>query len=555
MKKLFSILCALAVFACCKPDGPDDPGGNGNNPPVPSEYTVSGTVSGSDGTPIEGVVVSDGYNCTVTGSDGKYYLNSDLTDTDYVFVSTPSGWSAPVKDGLAVFWKFLSEFTKGSDGKYAGVDFKLNKIQDPSRFTMLIFADPQPRSRGAGYDRMAYHSLDCCEDMYRDMKDVVSSIKDRPVYGIGLGDIVHRDLKLLANYKKGLESTGMATYSVIGNHDHDVNKPDDKTSCKTFEAAMGPVNYSFNLGGIHFLVLDDMIAPDESTGRARDNCDTGLTDRIWQWMQNDLAKVPRESTVMVCAHSPMFHLQGGSERKGKFLTDCRGLLSKYAKVYAWAGHTHTTCNYVDTSNPVIETHTLTRVTGALWTNEFLGANGTPRGYVILDGDNGEVRWKFKPTYWQTGGFDSSYGGGGKMPTYEWRDWDYDSSGRAILKSGGKPLDDSYQMQLYAPGVYGDKYLYADVFMWDELWKTPVFTSEGVPQAMKRVTTKDYKYSYSDWDITRFYKENNSYLAKEFNPDLNNCDSMFRVYVDSEHGSGTVSVTDRFGNSYSSTITW
>ena len=73
--------------------------------------------------------------------------------------------------------------------------------------------------------------------------------------------------------------------------------------------------------------------------------------------------------------------------------------------------------------------------------------------------------------------------------------------------------------------------------------------------MKRVTTKDYRYSYSDWDITLFYKNNNSYLANEFNPDPNNCDSMFRVYVDSEHGSGTVSVTDRFGNTYSSTITW
>ena len=553
MKRIFQIICVVALLAACNPVDPSDPGGN--KPPVPEEYTVSGTVSGSDGSPLEGVVVSDGLNCTVTGSDGKYYLNADLADTDYVFVSTPSGWAAPVQDGLAVFWKFLKDCKAGTDGKYGGVDFKLNKIQDPSRFTMLIFADPQPRSRSAGYDKMAYHSLDCCDDMYRDMKDLISPVKGRPVYGMGLGDIVHRDLKLLPAYKNGLATTGMATYNVIGNHDHDVSLPDDRTSCKTFESYMGPCNYSFNLGGIHFLVLDDMIAPDESTGRARDNCDTGLTDRIWQWMQNDLAKVPRESTVMVCAHSPMFHLQGGGERKGKLLADCRSLLSKYAKVYAWAGHTHTTCNYVDTSNPVIETHTLTRVTGALWTNEFLGANGTPRGYVVLDCDGGEVSWYFKPVFWQTGKYDSSHGGSGKKPDYRWRDWDYDASGRAILKSNGKPLDEKYQMQLYAPGVYGDKYLYANVFMWDELWKAPVFTSDGVPAAMKRVTTKDYRYSYSDWDITLFYKNNNSYLANEFNPDLNNCDSMFRVYVDSEHGSGTVSVTDRFGNTYSSTITW
>ena len=555
MKKLLLILSACALLFCsCDPAKPDDnPGGGGGK--EPADYTVSGVVSGSDGTLLSGVTVSDGYNCAVTGSDGRYYLNTNLVDRDYVFVSTPSGWSAPVSDGLAVFWKFLKECKRDSDGKYKEVDFTLNKISNPERFTMLIFADPQPRSKGAGWDNMAYHSLDCCEDMYRDMKDLVSTISGRPVYGMGLGDIVHRDFSLLPAYKKGLSNTGIACYNVIGNHDHDVKMPDDKTACKTYEAILGPSNYSFNLGKCHFVVLDDMIAPDQSTGRERDNCDTGLTEEIWQWLQNDLATVPFDRILMVCAHSPMFRLQGGGERSGaRHYADYKNLFSKYSKVYAWAGHTHTTCNYVDKSNPVIETHTLTRVTGALWTNEFLGANGTPRGYVVFDYDNGDVRWKFKPTYWQTGAFTGSYGGGGKQPGYEWRDWEY-VGGKAMLKSGGKELDDSYQMQIFAPGTYGDKYVYVNVFMWDEMWKTPVFTTDGVPTTMKRVTEKDNRYSLSDWDITAFYQQNNSYLSKEFSPSKNNCDSMFRAFVDSSHGSGSVSVTDRFGNTFTSTITW
>jgi len=391
--------------------------------------------------------------------------------------------------------------------------------------------------------------------MYRDMKDLKATITDRPVYGMGLGDIIHRDHSLLPSYKKGLSTTGIACYNVIGNHDHDVKMPDDKTSCKTYESILGPSNYSFNLGKCHFVVLDDMIAPDQSTGRDRDNCDTGLTEEIWQWLQNDLASVPQDRILMVCAHSPMFRLQGGSERSGaRHYADYRNLFSKYSKVYAWAGHTHSTCNYVDKSNPVIETHTLTRVTGALWTNEFLGANGTPRGYVVFDYNSGDVSWKFKPIYWQTGDFKDSHGGSGKQPSYEWRDWEY-VNGRAMLKGSGKELDDSYQMQLFAPGTYGDKYVYANVFMWDEMWKTPVFTTDGVPTTMKRVTEKDFRFSMSDWDITSFYQKNNSYLAKEFNPEKNNCDSMFRAFVDTTHGSGTVSVTDRFGNTYTSTITW
>ncbi len=544
------IICSLLLFSC-KGTEPEQEGGKESK--VPAEYTVSGVVSGSDGTLLDGVVVSDGLNCAVTGSDGRYYLNTELSERDYIFVSTPSGWAAPVSDGMAVFWKFLKDCSRGENGKYE-VSFSLDKISNPERFSMIIFADPQPRGRNAGYDNFAYHSLDCCEDMYKDMKELASGISDRPVYGMGLGDIVHRDLSLLPSYKKGIASTGIVCYNVIGNHDHDVSCDDDKSSCKTFESYLGPTNYSFNLGNLHFLVLDDMIAPDKSTGKDRDNCENGLTDEIWQWMQNDLANVPFDTSIMLCAHSPMFRLQGGSERSAKHSGDYRNLLSKYAKVYAWAGHTHSTCNYVDKSNPVIETHTLSRVTGALWSNEFLGANGTPRGYVVFNYNYGDVSWKFKPLYWQTGSFSDKYGGSGKQPEYSWRDWDY-VNGRAVLKGSGKQLDDSYQMQLFAPGVYGDKYIYANVFMWDELWKTPVFTTDGVPSSMKRVTEKDFRYSWADRDITEFYIQNNKYLSTAFSVDLNNCDSMFRAYVESEHGSGTVSVKDRFGNTYTSSISW
>jgi len=112
------------------------------------------------------------------------------------------------------------------------------------------------------------------------------------------------------------------------------------------------------------------------------------------------------------------------------------------------------------------------------------------------------------------------------------------------------------MQLFPPGTYAanDKYIYANVFLWDEEWQTPRFTCNGNPSVMKRVTETDFKYSYSDWVITSFYHKNTS-IGSEFIPDYNNCDSMFRVFVEEEHGTGTVSVKDRFGNTHTSTITW
>ena len=77
---------------------------------------MNGTVRGDDGSAIAGVVVSDGLTCVKTDSKGYYALEVDLSrdlqeTLQYVFVSTPSGWAAPKKDGHAIFWKWLKDYT------------------------------------------------------------------------------------------------------------------------------------------------------------------------------------------------------------------------------------------------------------------------------------------------------------------------------------------------------------------------------------------------------------------------------------------------------------
>lgn len=553
-KYFLTLVVLLVLSSCGKEHGP---AGGGGGSDTPKEWMISGTVKGDDGALLEGVVVSDGQYCVKTDKQGRYYLPSTLSggEHSYVMVSTPSAYAAPVQEGHACFWKWLKDCTKDSNGKYVA-DFILKKIANPSRYKVLVFGDPQPRKRAASLDQFAYSSLDMCNDMYVDMKEYVAANKNCPVYGIGLGDIVHQDLTLLDQYREGMSTTGLTTYNVIGNHDqeHKLDMSDEEAS-KAYEAIMGPVNYSFNLGEVHYLMLDNMMSQD---GKYSDDCATGLTDEIWEWVKADLAHVSLDTPLMVCAHSPMMRLHNGKERSGSHLKDLRYLLSKYKKAYVWAGHTHATFNYVDTANPVIETHTVSRVTGCLYTNEYLGANGTPRGYVVVDYNNGDVSWKFKPLYYQKGTF-RGYQMGDDRPDYKWRDWNYDANGRAVMKSTGKPLDETYQMQVFPPKTYGaaDMNIYVNIFLWDELWSTPRLTVDGVPFVMKRVTEKDFRYSYSDWDITNFYhtKGNWPWVNENFVPNKNNNSSMFRAYVDCEHGSGTVSVKDRFGNTHTSIITW
>jgi hypothetical protein len=283
-------------------------------------------------------------------------------------------------------------------------------------------------------------------------------------------------------------------------------------------------------------------------------------------MQEDLKYVSTDKTIMVCAHSPMFRSIGGNERSGsQHYKDYKQLLSHFAKVHHWAGHVHSTMNYVNKSDPKIESHSLTRVTGDLWTNEYLGSNGTPRGYTVFDYDGGSYQWYFKPIYYQTSAFSGSYGGPAAAPAYQWRDWDY-VSGRAYIRGTdpAKPLDDSYQMQVFAPGTYpgsNSRYLYANIFLWDNLWSLPKLTVNGRQYDMIRVTDKNYMYSLANKEIKEYYKANNSHLAtSEYGFVTNNTESIFMTkseFSESEfeHGSGKVTVKDRFGNTYSSDITW
>lgn len=551
----------------------------------PDGYNVTGKVVDADGSPLTGVVVSDGLNCVRTMSDGSFYLESDLAKATFVHVSTPSGYMSEVSGGIPKFYKAFSDVTP-SGGIYDFGRFTLSPMDHPDRFTLLVSADPQPRAGSWTLDNIAYHSLDICQDYYQELYDVAHSITDRKVFGICLGDLVHDNMDLLDTYAQRLSLLGYPTYNVIGNHDNDLSRSDDDASAWKFESLFGPRNYSFNLGGIHFVMLDNLIMKDNGEGKLS-AYDQGLTDDVWQWLQADMAYVPLTATVMVCAHSPMFKQQSGSERTntarhGGHTNTSEGgaygygdLFDKYAKVHAWAGHTHSSFNFIYSSShrhKNVEVHTLARSTGELFTNEYL-ANGTPRGFTVVEVDQGSIRWKFHPITRQRGkfvGVTSGYCAAG-APPYEWRSWDYDSGGKAVMRDSGN-LGESYQMNVYPRGSYGDGYVYANVFLWDEKWELPVWTPEGGPPvAMTRIYTADNHsiisdvenvYDKADTEFRSWYKT----YANKSGGSLADLDgyttvasdritTLFRAPAGASVSSGTVSVTDRFGRTYSRTINW
>ena len=572
MKRLFIPILTLIFALACTPDNGGENNGNNNNnnggyTPT-GKITVKGLVYGGGSTKLAGVVISDGLLCVQTDENGYFEIDSDLSRTKFITASIPSGYAAPTNEnGLPIFYHKVTDEERKKDMVQHTFEF-LPINNNPERYTLIVGADPQPRSSGAGYDNIAYHSLDMCDDFYRDMKEKAATITDRNVYGMMLGDLVHEDMKLYTNYVAGLKTLGFPMFNILGNHDNDTTASNDTDGRRKYEEYLGPTYYSFNIGKQHYVVLDNLIMKLRSSDNSLRDYDQGLTDEVWQWLQNDLQYVDRSTTLMVAAHSPMFMGDNMSERSKHaqgHRSDYANLFAKYAKVHAWAGHSHTTFNYVypESSNlKNLEVHTVARSTGELWTNEYL-ANGTPRGYTVVEVDGDEISWYFKPTLYQHKGFT---GKTSPQPEYKYRDYDFDENGEAVMRKDGSKLTEAYQMKLYKPGEYhktytnlvedkaADKnYIYVNIFLWDDKWEKPKYNGA----TMTKVGYKD-AYCLSDYEIKNHYFTYGYKLeggASDYGPTDNDIHTIFRAYEPNSSGKGTVTVVDRFGNEYSQSVSW
>ena len=530
------MLLLWVLWACT----PELPAIDGDQEPPMGPITVSGLVCDNEGQPLEGVVVSDCYRCVKTDVDGVFELDSDLETAKFVYVSIPSGYAVPTKNGLPIFYKRLSE-EKMTEGCYQ-LEFVLDRIQhSPDSYSVLMVADPQPRQRDRAFDKVAYHSLDCCRDLYRDMRETGSAILEhRPCYAVVLGDIVHEDMTLFDEYiTEGTSKMGFPTFNVIGNHDHDVKSLTDEEGAWAFEEKFGPTNYSFNLGKIHYIVVDNMIQSYKNGSLT--STAVGLRDDIMQWVKSDLSFVDKSSTIMLCMHSPMFLKSKSSKNRDKLATE----LARFAKVHEWSGHVHNMNNNCETDLKNLEAHGIVRATGELWTNEYLSV-GVPRGDVVVDVEGEDISWKFRPTIYQSGQPWSA------TPDYVYRSWIY-RGGVAVMKSTGKQLDDNYQMNVYPRGAYADNYVYANVFMWDQKWKNPVYvTNEGKQYPMNPVTDSNLMYDRGSMEIYDFYKQHSSTFQNygSYSWDTNYGRTIFSAFlsVPSKQGDYVI-VTDRFGNEY------
>ena len=463
-----AILAAMATTSLCARD-------------------IKGTVKTTDGKVLSGVVVSDGLNIVQTDAKGRFKMDTD-EDSRFVFISTPSGYISSTLKGETLFYKEIKEDVK----KY---DFVVEKnAKDDTNHNVIVIADPQisERSELADLSKQA-----------DDMAEFVKGMDGDYTFGICLGDIVGWDHSIYPEYNQIMAKPGFEYRYVIGNHDMTNWGRSYETSMKNYEDMYGPAWYSFNVGDVHYVVLNDNFYV------GRDYFYIGyLDERQLRWLEKDLSYVPAGSRVVVS-----LHIQTTNDKSDRdafqygIIGDnlCNkpafySMLEPY-KAVILSGHSHT-ADFEQISENIIEIN-VAGFCGAWWCGEVC-IDGAPAGYKIFDMDGSDMKW--------------------------------------IYKGCGHPLD--YQMKVYSGLEEYPGHIIANVWDYDPAWKIEYFEDGKKVCDMERFKAQDplAKELYKD---PSSLKRTWVYAAPTEN--------MFKAPVSDDAKTLEVRVTDRFGRTFTKTI--
>lgn len=415
-----------------------------------------GVVIDTDGNPIAGVTVSDGYNCTITGDDGIYQLKKGSEFASRVNVSIPSEYEIPIEDGLPCFWKSVEK------GK-SRYDFVLKKLAvSENEFYLFTLADPQCQNN----DR---HTLRFSSETVPDLKATAERYGSQaPVYAITLGDIGYNTSSkeynignaIFANIKRAMhvDKTSVPIFQVMGNHDNNLIAENTSYSIekdiemeKYFAKFFGPVNYSFNRGNAHIIAMDDILCTNPES-----SYQCGFRDDQVEWLRQDLENVPKDKMIILCVHIPFYY-----SSSGKNVKTVLGMLSPFAECHVMSGHTHRSINTPSTCNSGIYEHTHGAVCGAWWWST-VNTDGTPNGYGIYKVEGSHVAW------WK-------YKGVGLEEDNQIRMY----RGNTAFMTG------QAKTYYFAKTTASD--LWANIWNWDSSWKVDVYEDGVKTGSMSRYT--------------------------------------------------------------------
>ena len=449
------------------------------------QQQISGYVR-ANGKGVADVVVSVGIATTKTDKNGYYTLHSSEGDK-FVQITKPSGYEVSFKRTIPGFYHIL-------DQTRSTYDFELSKNSKSEKaYKFFVQTDVQVANRD---DLKLYEDY-----LVGDIQQVITKDNKSLWFGLDLGDMVGDDPNLFSPYVDAMSTLNLPVYRAIGNHDMAYWGRSFETSERNFNNHFGPTRYSFDVGNIHYIVLNNTFYI------GRDYFYMGyLDEQSFVWLERDLKNVPKHKTVFVMLHIPTrlqtakspfqynYSLMGGTTINAEPLYE---LLKDY-NTHILSGHTHLSNNIVHSDS--LYEHNIAAASGSWWSLNVC-TDGTPRGYQVFEVMDNKVSWYYK--------------------------------------SQGHSKD--YQFRAYSDKEGG---IIANVWNYDSAWKVEwledgivmgeMMQYEGIDPYVQELCVDRTKLKY-DWIAPT--KTNHLFKAK-----LSNAKSTV-----------VIKITDRFGNVYSSIV--
>lgn len=203
----------------------------------------------------------------------------------------------------------------------------------PENFSFVHITDVHIGKLGLGYDTA---------DLFKQAIDEINLI--HPLFVIITGDITdHGSEGEYKEFYSLLQRFTVPTFVCVGNHDV-YSSILRRREGKTYEKCIGNLNYTFNVGNFHFIVIDDVL-----------NGDGVISKEQLEWIENDL-KLHNNSIKLMMTHVPMFK---PPEFSSQILEPARSSLLKLIKehkvigFFAWHHHrdyivTYDECKFINT---------------------------------------------------------------------------------------------------------------------------------------------------------------------------------------------------------------
>ncbi|WP_294082122.1 calcineurin-like phosphoesterase family protein [Proteiniphilum sp. UBA5384] len=326
-----------------------------------------GSILDDMGNPVQGVVVSDGYQCVVTDAKGVYQMTRDPRALT-VFFSTPAAYEVKRTGTISTAANFFTALSSQSK-RYNFTMKRLSAVED--NFSLVCIGDPQVAS---AVDIERYS-----DETIADLKAFVES-QTQPCYGLVLGDTVGDQPQFFTRMRNLTGSVGLPYFTTIGNHDKTGGNSTTPRDANAYTAVFGPVNHSWNRGKVHFISLDNVIFENNSSYRG------GLEDYQIEWLRQDLSYVSKDKLIIIYYHIPIRNDQNFKNRAAFF-----SLLQNYPNVHFMVGHTHYHENFqIGNGGNTIYEHIHGAACGAWW-KSTVNCDGTPNGYAVYSVQGTEIK--------------------------------------------------------------------------------------------------------------------------------------------------------------------